>query len=609
MRTAVCVLALCLFSVAGWVSARSAEHTSDYAVQVSTMVQTSPPEIVLNWPQGSSCTNDSYVVYRKSPGANAWGRAIAYPGAQCSWTDTNVTAGVSYEYQVVRITPQFNGYGYVLAGIELPAAESRGKLLLVVDRTYAAQLALELATLEQDLTGDGWTVIRLDVNRTDSPAKIKKLIKSRYRSDPANVKCVFLFGHVPVPYSGNIVPDGHAPEHQGAWPCDGYYGDMDGVWTDHTVNITRSSDPRNRNIPGDGKFDQSSFPGPVKLMVGRVDLANMPGRLSLGGPPTFPSELELLRNYLTKDHRYRFKEFDLPRRGVVGDYFGVRDGEAFAASGWRNFAAFFGATNIAVVQSEGTWLSQLSSNAYLWAYGCGPGTYTSVGGLGTTQPFNDGVTTELVRNDVRAVFSILFGSWFGDWDAEDDMLRAVLATSTYGLTCAWSGRPHWFLHHMALGEPIGYSARLTQNNGPDGLYRNHSNNGAGQIQIALMGDPTLRMHVVAPPFNLAANTNTAGVNLTWNASTDSVLGYHVYRAPTPEGPYSRLNHEPVAGTSFSDLAGQEPVYYMVRALNHETSASGTYFNLSQGAFAGPVSSDRAVASAAGSKRLGRPNGG
>ena len=119
-------------------------------------------------------------------------------------------------------------------------------------------------------------VVRLNVSRDDSVMNVKRLIKNQFESDPLNLKCVFLFGHVPVPYSGDVVPDGHAPEHEGAWPCDGYYGDMDGLWTDSTVNDSRAVEARNRNVPGDGKFDQSTFPAPLRLMVGRVDLSNMP---------------------------------------------------------------------------------------------------------------------------------------------------------------------------------------------------------------------------------------------------------------------------------------------------------------------------------------------
>ena len=53
--------------------------------------------------------------------------------------------------------------------------ENRGKLLLVVDNTYAANLANELAVLQQDLVGDGWTVFRHDVGRNDSVPSVKSL--------------------------------------------------------------------------------------------------------------------------------------------------------------------------------------------------------------------------------------------------------------------------------------------------------------------------------------------------------------------------------------------------------------------------------------------------
>ena len=58
----------------------------------------------------------------------------------------------------------------VYAGINANMIESRGKILLVVDNTYASQLASELTRLQQDLVGDGWTVVRRDVSRSDSVA-------------------------------------------------------------------------------------------------------------------------------------------------------------------------------------------------------------------------------------------------------------------------------------------------------------------------------------------------------------------------------------------------------------------------------------------------------
>ena len=124
-------------------------------------------------------------------------------------------------------------------------------------------------------------------------------------------------------------------------------------------------------------------------------------RRTPGGPATFPSEQELLRNYLNKDHHFRTKQFDLPRRGIVGDYFGTRNGEAFAASGWRNFAGFFGANNNVNMPDMGTWTPALHTNPYLWAYGCGGGSIGSIGGLGNGGIYNTLLTQDCTRMTSR----------------------------------------------------------------------------------------------------------------------------------------------------------------------------------------------------------------
>ncbi|MDB6032281.1 MAG: hypothetical protein JWM16_2619, partial [Verrucomicrobiales bacterium] len=570
--------------IAACFTAHAIEPTWDYAVQVSATVDSASPRISLSWPQDTTSSVSSYTVYRKALGDTSWGSAVNLPGSATSYVDSNVAAGGAYEYQIVKVTSSYNGYGYIYAGINAPLVENRGKLVLVVDDAVSSPLGAELSTLTKDLIGDGWTVIRRDVSRTATPPTVKAVIKAEFNADPSNVKAVFLFGHVPVPYSGNIVPDGHYPDHQGAWPADVYYGDMDGSWTDTSVYNTGAYDARNRNIPGDGKFDQSELPSPVELQVGRVDLANMPGRLVWGGPATFPSELELLRNYLRKDHNFRNKIIDAPRRAIVWDGFGTRGGEAFAGSAYRNFAPFFGANNISTLQNAGTWINSLRSDNYLWAYACGAGSFASVGGMGTSGQYNDGTTTDLVGADTKAFFTMLMGSWLGDWDSEDNIMRGVLATASEGLTCSWSGRPHWFYHHMGLGMNIGYAAKLTQNNGGNGLYRNQINSAAGSIHVALMGDPTLRMHTVAPVTNLRI-TAANGITLAWGASPDNVVGYHVYSAPNLAGPYTRLTSSPVTGTTFNHSGGTASTVYMVRAVKLETSGSGTYYNASQGVFA------------------------
>jgi hypothetical protein len=603
MRKAISVaMGLLLFLRAAQVVS-AVEMTWEFSVQLSATVQAAPSRITLTWPQDEYMLPNSYTVYRKLPEATSWGTGTTLPGTSTSYVDANVVVGTAYEYQVVKSTSQYTGYGYLYAGINVPLTDYRGKLLLVVDSTYGAALSSELAQLRQDLVGDGWTVVRLDVGRSDSVTSVKERIRAQYLADPLNVKSVFLFGHVPVPYSGDIVPDGHVPNHQGAWACDGYYGDMDGTWTDDTVNDVGADDARNHNVPGDGKFDQSRFPAPIKLMVGRVDLANLPGELWYGGPTTLPSELELLRNYLNKDHKYRTKQFSVPQRAIVGDFIGTRNGEAFAASGYRNFAPFFGAKNVTRIETQGAWTPTLATTPYLWSYGCGAGSLASVAGLGNSDGYHNVTTPELYTNDINSVFTMFFGSWLGDWDGKDDILRCAIALRSYGLASMWSGRPHWFLQHMGLGETIGFGARLTQNNTDSGLYQNQINTAANQIHIALMGDPTLRLHVVAPPSSLVAAPHGTATALSWMPSTDPVVGYHVYRQGG-DGVFTRLTPAPITTTKYNDQTGSSASNYMVRAISLETSPSGSYFNPSVGTFLAPLTTSSTAVAATGTPAVG-----
>jgi hypothetical protein len=106
------------------------------------------------------------------------------------------------------------------------------------------------------------------------------------------------------------------------------------------------------------------------------------------------------------------------------------------------------------------------------------------------------------------------------------------------------------------------------------------------VYIALMGDPTLRMDPVSPPGALNATAPGQGATLNWRASTDAVLGYHVYRGVSPSGPFSRLTGSPVIENTFTDTTAAPQVYtYMVRAVTLQTTPSGSYYNASQGAFA------------------------
>lgn len=539
-----------------------AQSVSDPAVQINVTVQTSTPQITLNWVGNATTTN--YTVYRKLKTGTSWGTALAtLSGTVNQYVDNTVTVGTNYEYRIIRTGSGYTGYGYINSGIQVPVTEYRGNLILLVDSTFISTLANELKRLQEDIEGDGWNVIRHNVLRTATPQHVRSFVISDYAADPINTKAIFIVGHVPVPYSGNINPDGH-PDHLGAWPTDTYYADVNGVWTDISVTSTTVSPARTQNVPGDGKFDQSVIPSDLELQVGRVDFANMPAFSS--------TEQVLLKNYLDKDHDYRKKVFSVVKRAVIDDNFGYFSSEAFAASGYKNAACMVPTSSITV----GDYFTDMTGNNYQWSYGCGGGTYTSASGIGATSNF--------ATSNLQGIFTMLFGSYFGDWDAQDNFLRAALAQGKM-LTNLWSGRVHYQLHHMGLGENIGYGVKLTQNN-IGSLYFGSPTSITGRwVHHGLMGDPTLRNDIIAPVSNVVATKVGNNCNISWSASPEpGVLGYNIYMKNDTNTNYVKINPSLIAGTTYTDncLLYKGIYKYMVRAYKMETTPSGSYYNMSEG---------------------------
>ena len=227
----------------------------------------------------------------------------------------------------------------------------------------------------------------------------------------------------------------------------------------------------------------------------------------------------------------------------------------------------FGHENV----QELDYFSTMRENSFLFSFGCGSGSHISSAGIGTTQDFaNDSLGT---------VFTLLFGSQFGDWDNVNNFLRAPLA-SGLTLTNAWAGsNPTWTLHHMPMGFPIGYSAMKTQNSN-NGIYIP----GPQLVHVALLGDPTLRLHPAKPPTDLTIINSDGGPILSWEMPEDEeVEAFHIYRSDSLKGKFTRINSVPVTETSYVDnrpLYGEN--FYMVRGLKLEESASGTYYNLTPG---------------------------
>jgi hypothetical protein len=552
--------------------------SSDWAVRITAKVTTSPPEIRLTWVGDTNAVN--WTVSRKLRDSTAWQElAVLEPNAT-TFSDSNVTGGTGYEYKIVKTTNNkifdfstegYKAYGYIYAGAELPLVEYRGKIILLSESSVTEALKPELERLEADLVADGWTVVRDTAARNDSVPSVRAKIQALYRQDPANTRALLLFGNIPVPYSGDISPDEH-PNHTGAWPADVYYGDIDGVWTDSTVNDVQAERPANQNVPGDGKFDQNEPPSAVELEVGRVDLSNL--TCYANKTPSL-NEIDLLRRYLEKNHKVRNGFVQVDPTGIIYDLLATSQPvpEPMGAMVWRNFTALLGDKVISVGDHD--YHNVAAQGSYLWSMACAWGDYTRCLYIGGADDF-------ALAPQVNVVFTSFCGSYFGDWNNESDYLRAALGAPGTLLTTCYAGKPQWVFYHMALGETIGYSTKVTQQNGPGGPYLPHVP-GSGQVHISLLGDPTLREQPLTQVRNFQGTRDSTGLKLTWEApAVEGLQGYLVYRASDRKGPFQRTSPNVFRDTSFTVPGAAPTDVYMVKPIALSQTPSGSYFNSGPG---------------------------
>ncbi len=570
----------------------SANVPKDVSVPlIATVTNTGTLRVELKWPADKNSLG--YTILRKQKDEASFNTMEELGGMDSMWIDTDILEGIGYEYAIskVLIKDTLNAYGFVAAGWKVAVDASHGHMLLLVDKTVHASLGTEVKRLAQDLWNEGWYVQIKEAPRAptfDSAAvrATKDIVREWYNTLNGEPAYLFIIGRVPVPYSGMVYmgksypgPDGHG-EHSGAWAADSYYSCMidDNLWTDDITN-TVGAYPDNKNFPNDGRFDNMFVPGSFDIKVGRVDLYNMglfyhdsTGSGASRKVDSLASEIHLIRNYLDRNHAYRTNAFKLPWRGLIDDNFGGY-GEQFARCAWMAYPALLGA-NSAV---ERDYITTLDTAGYLWSYGCGGGgsDFQSAGGVGTS--------TDISKKKLNTVFSMLFGSYFGDWDKANNLLRAPLAVSPGALTNCWAGRPYWYFQQMALGETIGTCYQISANNDntyPSGIYPRG-------VHIALMGDPSLRMSygTVGVAQNLSVKqvaAPTKGVQLSWSAPAGTeVVGYYVYKQNADAAVVPLNGGAMINETSFLDEQLTDGVVrYIVRTVGVLTSSSGSFNELS-----------------------------
>lgn len=576
------------------------------------------PYVEFTWEKDRFAVQYEFYRKRLDQKNTTWDLIHTADTSDTVYRDREVVRGVGYEYQMMKkcerpdLSMKYVATNYCATGFGIPPASLRQKAVLVlVDDKVAPYLINELSEWEKNVEKEGWVIVKQNVPRTevfdkDAVSNIKTTILNEVKKEK-RITTVFLVGRIAVPHSGNLRPDGH-PEHTGAWSADVFYADTNGKWTDATVNtdnnqpilnyredgsidtiLTIPNRADNKNMPGDGKFDQSSLPSDIDLAVGRIDFYNLPAFFDKAKYNTmFDSEIALLKRYFEKNKNFRTGTFIPKRRALIDDNFGAY-GEYFAATAWNGFSTLVGSKNV----TANKWFPTLNTDDYLFAYGCGPGWYSSVGGVSNIEGFT--------TNKTNAVHTMLFGSYLGDWDSENNVIRGSLAGEGTNLTCNWSGRPHWFYHQLGIGKTVGEVAVLSINNSaseteyiPSVIYNKNYPNGVVYttglrgVHNGLHGDPTLQMEQnisgtaltpPKPPVNPNIVSELTHKHITWEKSPDGE-GYMIYRTSStlPKASYSLITTEPIQELFYNDSVTDNKTYrYAIQAVRLIKSPKASYY--------------------------------
>lgn len=580
----------------------------------------SPVKFTLNFRIPPNPFGTYGLTIRRRVGEGAW-TTLASNHMSDSYTDqdSSLTTGVRYEYEVWRQGSQagwpfwYPARVFTSANQPIELMENRGKVLVIVESNVVSGISTGLKTFTNNLIGDGWTVVL----KADAPRHDNRIVAcgNSYQSDPAadtanlngrntvkafidqhsDAKGIVVVGHVTVPLAGALLPaDGHT-NHRGAWVADAWYGHSGSGWTDTQNIVDCVPFPWNRNMSGDGKFTESQIPVPSGFtkFVGRIDFARLPVTGFGTGDAATHAEKNLLNAYFAKNHGYRTKAVTYENRAAVFQTFEPETPttpvmvEPFyfpIEHACRNMSPLFGSGFDKIVAGDPF---HQKSDSYLWGFLGGYGgpdlisenAFVDWNFLAVEGNFMQHSTQQLTGgSESKIAFYLLMGSYFGDWLFQNDFLRATIATPNHGLAAVWLGKDftYWQLHGLGVGEPLGQGLVHSIRHGN---YDEDQAYDDGETWMSIIGDPTLRMTITAPPINLQYNAGT----LSWQAGESNCQGceYYIYHAGSMAGSFQRI-----AGPLTSTVLNSAPAsgVLMVRKARPVTTGSATFINLSQGAF-------------------------
>lgn len=553
---------------------------------VSSKVAANNSSVKIIFHDSLSNTSEPLFVNKRLLGSTSWSNAASNitPGTG-HWIDTNVSAGEVWEYQVKRnntwsfASANYSAVGYTLGALLTDNSVYKGQMILLVAQDIPTNLASKYFRLKKELTNEGWFVNELIVPKATSwdsgnqVVTIKTQIQNIYNAAPTTdkPKVLFILGHVPMPRSGSanvVAPDDHS-QNAGARGCDGYYADMDGVYTDTaTFNPGGLTTPLAINQPNDFKWDQDYFPSNLEMAFGRVDFADI--------TDVTTSELGLIENYLDRLSNYR----------NVNTGFDMGDKSAFNL-GYNNSNDASYRTLLNVSKPENVYQKTDASNHNQWVQNNGPFKVYMQNVLVPS------ITDWQTYGMNATVYSSDQSYWgFGDVPQPSGVfsrIRALLGVDSKCLVALWTTTSIGLFHQACNGQSIGQALLHTMNHNttnqhlekPQQQYDTEA--WWNRTHFEIWGDPTISLYQVKPVNNLTLTNVSGNPALQWTPSSDTaVLGYHIYESNTELGVYQRISSAPITASNFTISNYNPNHWYMVKAIKIVESGCGKLLQSSIG---------------------------
>ena len=397
------------------------------------------------------------------------------------------------------------------------AGTTTNRICLLVHSNLYSALEAPIAQWISDAADEGCSTLISQYESGDAES-VRAYLASLYL-EHESLQGALLIGDIPYAIY-EVIQDFDGEGSEVPWyedfPCDLFYMDIDGVWSDNTTNGTVQ--------PNNGKYDSHTGNTDLEIWVSRLKTSNLTNL----GPET-----AILTNYFAKLHAYRTRTWTVPRRALVYDdddwsYEGSYDAD--------NVAKCYGDPNgITVINAEETSMPDYRDHRLTNTFEliltrshgyAGGHSYKTSGSTGTI------TSAEYINRLPLALFYSFYVCSGADFTASNNLAGTVAFNQDRsGLLCwgstktggMWNDAPLY--ESIAQGDCVGRSFVIWFN---DTLTWGAQYAEAWWYGMVLIGDASLKpagKDPVLKDIQLTADTtrstwtSSKGEEYTWETST------------------------------------------------------------------------------------------